>query len=461
VGEDRAAPVTTRYDVIVIGAGFAGLSAAVTLAGRGARVLVLEARPQLGGRATAFRDRETGELVDNGQHVLFGCYRATLALLREIGASDRVRMQPSLELVCYDAEGRRSVLRCPKLPPPLQLVAGVLGWASIPWGDRLRVLRVAPAILRARRQVRSSGRAEVAPPGASVQAWLDHHGQGRVLQEWLWHPLAVAALNQLPEHASADAFVRILAEMFGRDRSAAAVVLPTRPLHEMYAEPARAYIVARGGTVRTSALARVGVKQGRVAAVDVRGERFAAAHVVAAVPWFSLATLFAPQPPGELAGVLAAAGGMDPMPIVTVNLWYDRPILEEAFAGLPGRTMQWVFDKRVAFGETASHLSLVSSGATAIVGLANRELADLAAREVEASLPAARGVWPVRATVVREKQATFSLAPGQPARPGPCTAVAGLVLAGDWTDTGLPATIEGAVVSGLRAADIVTAGSAS
>jgi hydroxysqualene dehydroxylase len=252
--------VTTRYDVIVIGAGFAGLSAAVTLAGRGARVLVLEARPQLGGRATAFRDRETGELVDNGQHVLFGCYRATLALLREIGASDRVRMQPSLELVCYDAEGRRSVLRCPKLPPPLQLVAGVLGWASIPWGDRLRVLRVAPAILRARRQVRSSGRAEVAPPGASVQAWLDHHGQGRVLQEWLWHPLAVAALNQLPEHASADAFVRILAEMFGRDRSAAAVVLPTRPLHEMYAEPARAYIVARGGTVRTSALARVGVK---------------------------------------------------------------------------------------------------------------------------------------------------------------------------------------------------------
>jgi hydroxysqualene dehydroxylase len=453
--------VTTRYDVIVIGAGFAGLSAAVTAAGRGARVLVLEARPRLGGRATAFRDRETGELVDNGQHVLFGCYRATLALLGEIGAADRVRMAPALELVCYDAAGRRSVLRCPPLPSPLHLLGGVLTWAAIPWGERLGALRVTGAILKARRQVRARGRVQTARPGATVQDWLDDHQQGRVLQEWLWHPLAVAALNQAPAHASADAFLRILAEMFGRDPAAAAVVLPTRPLDEMYAEPARAYIAARGGDVRTSALARVEVTRGSVTAVEVRGERVSAPHVIAAVPWFVLRTLFAPQPPAELADVLAAAGGMEPMPIVTVNLWYDRRIMEDTFVGLPGRSMQWVFDKRLAFGERASHLSLVSSGASDLVRLGNEELAALAAREVEASLPAARGVWPVRATVIREKQATFSLAPGQPARPGPRTGIRGLVLAGDWTDTGLPATIEGAVVSGRRAADLVSSGSAS
>jgi hypothetical protein len=327
-----------------------------------------------------------------------------------------------------------------------------MNWHPIPWRERLGALRLGGQILRARRQAARRGPVAVEPAGATVQQWLDHHGQGAVLQEWLWHPLAVAALNQQPRHASADPFVRILAEMFAFDRQAASVVLPVRPLHEMYAEPARRYLSARGGDVRTSALARVSVAGRAVEGVDVRGERFTAPHVVAAVPWFALRTLFGGAPPPGLAPLLDTAARMEPMPIVTVNLWYDRVIMEEAFVGLPGRTMQWVFEKRIAFGGSASHLSLVSSGATDIVRRTNDELARMAAVEIEASLPGARGVWPVRATVVREKQATFSLAPGQPPRPGFATPVAGLSLAGDWTDTGLPATIEGAVLSGHRVA---------
>jgi len=444
--------VTSRYDAIVIGAGFAGLSAAAALAERGVRVLVLDARPQLGGRATAFADRHTGELVDNGQHVLFGCYRETFAFLRRIGAEGHVRTQPSLELVCYDTARGRSVLACPPLPAPLHLFAAVLGWDAIPWRERVAGLRIGPAIVRARAEVKRKGTVAEEPGRPTVQAWLERHGQGRILQEWLWHPLAVAALNQQPDHASAAAFVRILADLFAPDRNAASVVLPIKPLHEMYAEPARRFVTAHGGDVRSSALARVVVRSGRVEGVDVRGESLPADRVIAAVPWFGLRGLFGPNPPAGLAPLLDAASRMESMPIVTVNLWYDRTIMNEAFVGLPGRTMQWVFDKRTAFGGTASHLSLVSSGATAIVSQGNDELARLAAGEVEASLPGARGVWPVRATVIREKRATFSLAPGQPPRPGVRTPVDGLLLAGDWTDTGLPATIEGAVVSGHRAA---------
>jgi zeta-carotene desaturase len=446
----------TSFDVIVVGGGFAGLSAASALAARGARVLVVDARPQLGGRATAFRDRHTGELVDNGQHVLFGCYRETLAFLKLVGADDRVRAQESLELVCYDAGRRRSVLRCPPLPAPLHLLAGVLKWQPIPLRDRLNALRLGQPIRAARRQLRTSQTISVEPQGLTVQEWLDRHRQGAVLQEWLWHPLAVAALNQQPRDAAAEPFVRILADMFAPDPSAAAVVLPQCPLHEMYAEPARDFIAGRGGEVRTSALARLHVDAGRVTEIEVRGERFTAGAVIAAVPWFGLRGLLGGSSARELQPVLDAAAGMAAMPIVTVNLWYDRPVMQEVFAGLPGRTMQWVFDKRMAFGERASHLSLVSSGATDIVAKTNEELSALAAREVEASLPGARGHWPVRATVVREKQATFSLAPGQPRRPGTRTNVANLYLAGDWTDTGLPATIEGAVVSGNRAAIAVT-----
>jgi squalene-associated FAD-dependent desaturase len=444
--------MTPPFDAVVVGAGFAGLSAGCALADAGARVLVLDARPQLGGRATAFVDRETGELVDNGQHVLFGCYRETLGFLRRIGAMDGVRFQPALEMVCYDREGRRSVLRCPTLPSPLHLLAGVLDWDPIPWADRLGALRLAGPLRAARRELLAGGTVSARPE--SVSQWLERHRQGATLKAWLWEPLAVAALNQDPGHAAAAPFLRVLAQMFGPDPADAAVVLPLRPLHQMYAEPARAFITARGGEVRTSALARVHVEHGRVTAVDVRGERIPAALVISAVPWFVLRALFAGEP-AALAEVFATADAMAAMPIVTVNLWYDRVVMDEPFAGLPGRRMQWVFDKRVAFGRTASHLSLLASGATELVGRTNAGLVRIADEDVRASLPRAGPARLVRATVIREKQATFSLAPGQPVRPGPRTGIDGLFLAGDWTDTGLPATIESAVTSGHRVAGLI------
>jgi len=441
-------------DVVVVGGGFAGLSAATALASRGARVVVADARPQLGGRATAFVDRSTGELVDNGQHVLFGCYAATFEFLHRIGAMGNVRVMPALEVPYIDTLGRRSVLKCPPLPSPLHLVGAVLDWDPMPWRDRLSVLRLAGPLRRARRELRRTGAVTADPPG-SVSDWLRAHRQGRKLTEWLWEPLAVAALNQSPEHASAAPFVRVLAEMFGPDAGASAIVLPTRPLHEMYAEPARDYLVERGGEARTNALARLVFSNGRVVGVDIRGERILAPAVIAAVPWHALRALAGAAPPAALAPTLAAADAMESMPIVTVNLWYDRPVMDDLFVGLPGRQMQWIFDKRRAFGDTASHLSLVTSGAIELTQMGRDELIALAAREVADALPLARTARLVRATVVSERQATFSLAAGQPARPGTRTPIEGLYLAGDWIDTGLPGTIESAVRSGHAAAAAV------
>jgi squalene-associated FAD-dependent desaturase len=440
--------------VVIVGAGVAGLSAGASLAQSGHRVLVLDARPQLGGRATAFTDRETGELVDNGQHVLFGCYRATFEFLDRIGAIDHVRIQPSLSVPYVDRSGRRTVLRCPPLPSPLHLLAGVLDWDAMPWRDRLAALRLARPLASARRELKRTGRVTGDPPG-TVSDWLAAHGQRPKLRSWLWEPLAVAALNQSPDIASATPFIRVLAEMFGPDPSAAALVLPTRPLHQMYAEPAQRFIEARGGEVRLNALARVIVEHGRVRGVDVRGERIAAPIVVSTVPWFELNRLFAGPVPASVAPLVAAASAMESMPIVTVNLWYDRPVMNEAFVGLPGRDMQWVFDKRFAFGGDTSHLSTISSGAVRLSRLSNDELIALADGEVRESLAAARAARLTRGTAIRERQATFSLAPGQPARPGVRTAIDGLYLAGDWIDTGLPGTIESAAVSGHSAADAI------
>jgi zeta-carotene desaturase len=434
-------------DVIVIGGGFAGLSAATALADAGARVLVVEARPTLGGRASTFTDPVTGERVDNGQHVLFGCYDETFRLLRRVGTEQDVHLQNRLSVDIVDADGDTTRLACPPLPAPLHLLAGLIGWSAIGWRDAGAALRVA-------RSVRQPPARDAARAQETVRQWLARLGQTPRLVDLLWEPLAVAALNEAIDVAAAAPFVEVLRRMFGSRQRDAALGLPLKPLDELYAAPSRAFVEGRGGQVRVGSPARVCL--GADPYVEVRGERLRARAIVCAVPWYALRDLFG-NAPAALAPTIEAASATAASPIVTVNLWLDRPVTTAMFVGLPGRAMQWVFDKRTLFGEAASHLSLVSSGADALAGRSNQDLIDLARSELAAALPAARGAGVRRAVVVREKRATFSVAPGQPPRPSTRTAVPGLFLAGDWIDTGLPATIESAVASGHAAARAVIA----
>ena len=444
------------HDVIVIGAGFAGLSAAVRLVESGVRVLVLEARSRLGGRATAFADRETGELVDNGQHILLGCYRETFAFLRAIGAEDNVRVQPQLAVTMVDPQGRQSQLSCPALPAPWHLAAGVFDWSALSWADRFSLLGMARPLRLAESELHGAS-ARAASPGETVEGFLIRNGQTARIREMLWDPLALAALNQPSSVAAAPPFTRVLAEMFAGDSRAAAIGLPTKPLHLMYAEPARAYIEAHGGTVRTGVSAKLSVDDRGTIGVRNENDHLTARTVIAAVPWFGLRDLFDAVPAG-LMPLVERAERMTSSPIVTVNLWFDRIVMPngEPFIGLPGRAMQWVFDKRTVFGAPASYLALVSSGAGAVVERTNADLIAAAHEELLDALPGVRAARLVRATVVREPRATFSLAPGQPPRPSTETVLPGFLLAGDWIDTGLPATIESAVRSGHRAATLAS-----
>lgn len=439
-------------DAIVIGAGCAGLSAAAALAGAGARVLVLEARPGLGGRATSFRDPETGERVDNGQHILMGCYEQTLVFLDRIGASDRVRWQAGLALPMIDRRGYESVLKLPVVASPLHLLGGVMAWDALNWRERLAIMRVGSAL--------RSGTPKGVPydrqaPPETVRDWLNRYKQPPRLIELFWEPLALAALNQSIDQAAARYFAEILQRMFA-DPIAAALVLPAVPLDDMYAEPARDWLLQRGHEVRVNAPARVEVDGSRVTGVRVRDERIEAPIVISAVPWHAFGALFDQMPPA-LAAIAANAASLQSLPIVTVNLWFDRAVMQEPLVGLPGRTFQWVFDRRAIVGGTTSHLSVTSSGAEAIVAKGNDELIATALREVREALPAARAATLRKGLAVREKRSTFSLAPNAPPRPQTTTPIEGFFLAGDWIDTDLPGTIESAVVSGHRAANTVLA----
>ena len=427
------------HDVIVIGAGVAGLSAATSLAEQGVRVRVLEARPSGGGRCSTFTDPATGERVDNGQHVLIGCYDETFRFLRRIGSASSVRLQPNLAVGVIDRAGRASRFVCPPWPAPFHLAGGILRWRALGWRERLGLVQLLP-------QLRAPA---VAGEGQTVRMWLRSHGQRARITELLWEPLAVAALNPSIDAAAAEPFRQVLRRMFTTDRRDSALGLPEVPLEELFVQPATGYLQAHGGTVDTGSRARVELAGGDVI-VRLRDEGVKSRVVIVATAWHALPDVLPPT--AALRNTIDAAAATAASAIVTVNVWLDRRVEGDAFIGLPGRAMQWVFDKQQLFGGGSTHLSVVSSGAGELAALGNDEITAIARRELAESLPALRDASITRAVVVRERRASFSLAPGQPRRPGTHTGVDGLLLAGDWIDTGLPATIESAAMSGHRAA---------
>lgn len=264
----------------------------------------------------------------------------------------------------------------------------------------------------------------------------------------LWEPLAVAALNEPADIASAEAFAEVLALMFADGARNSAIVLPQAPLDQMYAEPARAFIEAHGGEVRVNAPAKVLADASGVSGVKVGDETITCRTVISTVPWNLFRTQF-PSVPRALQEIADTADRIVSRPIVTANLWYDRLVTEDEFAGLPNATIQWVFEK----GSTTSHLSCIVSGAIQLVERSNEEIIAIARADVEERLPRARRATFLRGLIVREKHATFSTAHPDIRRPSTVTPLPGFLLAGDWIDTGLPGTIEGAARSGRLAAD--------
>ena len=450
VGAERLVGAVVT-DAIVIGGGFAGLAAGVAMAREGHRVTVLEKRQMLGGRAYSYMDGTTGDTIDNGQHAMMGCYHETLRFLDRIGASDKLLVQPTPRIAMLDPEHGTGIIDCPPLPNPLHMAAGVLGYRLLGLGDRMRVLAGGLRLLAMKR----SG---VGRLGArTVADVLDGMGQTRAARRAFWDPLAIATLNEDPEIASADLLAEVLLRAFFSGKDDARFILSRVGLSDLYTTDAKRFIEMRGGTVETKAhVVFMGIRDHEVTHLELRdGRRLHADAYVSAMPPQGLASVLPQAFRREIRG-LDGAERLAMSPIVSVHVWLDRPVLDHDFAGLVGTTAQWVFNRDRIAGRrdrAGSYLVFVMSGARSIVEFDNDRLIDVALDDLRRVVPAARAAKVLHSQVVKEKFATMSpTVAAARQRAAVTTPLGNLVLAGDWIDTGLPATIESAVQSGHQAA---------
>jgi len=448
----------------VIGGGLAGLSSAVALAEAGLQVRLFEKRPHLGGRATSYTLPDGSE-VDNCQHVTLGCCTNLADFYRRVGAEGKIRFYDRLFFA--DAQGCRSTIEASPLPPPFHMAPSFLLFSGLSLTDKRRIAKAMLAIARAGGE----------PPGIegiSMLDWLHRMNQSSDAIERFWRVVLVSALDEELFRAGARYGIDVFWKAFLGSREGYRLGIPCVPLADLY-DGCREEIAGRGGEVRQ----RCGVRQIRVrencfaGAILEDGSEVSADNCLATVPHEALLALL-PSEMGEKGGSLESLRHIKTSPITGVHLWFDRTVMTEPFLALLDHSTQWIFNKTLlhraaetdANGNHAAreadrgtrvngqYLQLVISASYDLIPRARQEIIDLCLHDLADVLPATREAKLEKATVIKEVDATFSPEPNvDRLRPGQRSAVKNLYFAGDWTRTGWPSTMEGAVRSGYMAAE--------
>ncbi len=443
--------------MIVIGGGLAGLAAGVALAESGWRVRLFEQRPFLGGRATSYVLPD-GEHVDNCQHVTLGCCTNLEDFYRRIGSADKIKFFDRLFFL--DPQGRRGEMQAGILPAPFHMTGSFAAFAPLTLMDKVSIARPMLDILGAKghpADLEENG-------GISMLEWLRRRGQTEGAIERFWRVVLVSALDEELDRTDACFGVDVFWKAFLSNRTGYRMGVPAVPLANLY-DGCKSEIERRGGEVNLRVPVRgLKIENGEIAAVrfDEGKEENADAYVFA-VPHTALAELL-PESVKQSDRSLANLDKIKVSPITGVHFWFDRQVMKEPFVTLLDTTTQWIFNKTELYGDTnganktdgGQYLQLVISASYDLLPKSRQEIINLCLKEARHALPAARDAQLVKATVIKEAAATFSPEPGVDRwRPKQETSVRGLFLAGDWTATGWPATMEGAVRSGYLAAEAV------
>ncbi|QEH37210.1 15-cis-phytoene desaturase [Aquisphaera giovannonii] len=449
-------PLPPPPHVAIAGGGLAGLAAAAALADRGLRITLLESRPRLGGRASSFVDPATGEKVDNCQHVSMRCCTNLADFCRRVGIDGLFRTEPAVTFL--GPAGKVSRLAAGILPAPLHLAGSFLRARYL---GPVEKLRVGYGLARL-----ALDRGDEAGRGESFAGWLLRHGQTPRTMDLFWSTVLVSALNERLDRMDVGHARKVFVDGFLATKHGFEMELPLVPLGELYGSRLEDWLSVHGVDVRlTTGVKEVEVDdEGALRGMRLRsGELVAADFVVVAVPFDRVRSLL-PESAAERIEGLDRIGQMESSPITGVHLWFDRAVCPFDHVVLPGRLVQWVFNHTAIQGRPAAgpdggqYLQIVISASYDLLGKGRDEIREAVLADLAEVWPVVKDARLIRSWVVTEHGATFAVRPGVEAiRPPQRTAVDGLFLAGDWTDTGWPATMEGAVRSGYAAAQGILA----
>lgn len=440
--------------VAVAGGGLAGLAAACALSDAGFRVTLFEKRPFLGGRASSYEHPGTGEVVDNCQHVLFRVCTNLVEFYERIGVADQIRWYDQMTFI--EPGGRISTMKSSFLPAPMHTAPSFFSFSFLTAADKFAIARaLVPLTLTEQRDT-----------GQSFQQWLDRHGQTKNAVARFWHPILISALSEDLDRISISAAAQVVRESM-KSPAARQMGVPALPLTELY-NAAGDYVRARAGVLHFRCPVESFAANDSQVQVRARGKDADPGmpeqifdYLVVALPFDALDRILPDAPPS--APIREQLSHFENSPITGIHLWFDRQISDLDHAVLLDRTIQWMFHKsrlqpiRAQAGNGTSggsYIELVVSSSKSLIDKSRAEIVDLALAEVREFFPDARAANLVKSTVIKEVNATYSPRPGIDAhRPTPVTGWPRVFLAGDWTATGWPATMEGAVRSGYFAAE--------
>ncbi|CAG9932708.1 hydroxysqualene dehydroxylase HpnE [Candidatus Nitrotoga arctica] len=432
----------TNYHVAIIGGGYAGMAAAVTLAAADVPVTVFESAKQLGGRARGVWHNDVQ--LDNGQHILLGCYHHTLQLIEQVGGNiEHDFLHLPLQLTLHN----RFELKAPRLPAPFHLLAGLLSAKGLSFGDRLRAARFMLALRRINFTL---------PHDISVLKLLRKHGQGDELIRLLWEPLCISALNTPIHIASAQVLLHVLRDSLNGLRSDSDMLLPRVDFTALFPKRASEYIKQHRGKVLTACSVEAIIPHGDKIELITRPTTIASehtqlfSHVICAVSPIPAARLFRTVP--QLAFIAEQIAAIPHQPIYTLYLQYPEQVrLPQPMLGLDRCFTQWLFDK----GQIAGQHGLIAAVISA-QGKHQNLKHELLAQKVAQEICEQLGIMeaPLWHKVIAEKRATFSCETNLP-RPAHTTMLTNVLLAGDYTAGDYPATLEGAVMSGMLCAKTI------